>query len=99
MDSHNRIFLEEIVFRVNQFFSENIYTVEALLRGHPDKRPPTLEKPLDYVNPNKNELISTPNGRPPLLKATFLVQKGWLHCNYIHDIMFFLNGWRMVKLK
>ena len=30
----------------------NLYTVEPLLRGHPDERPPPLERPLDNVNLN-----------------------------------------------
>ena len=55
------------------------YTVEPLLRGHPDERPPPLERPLTNVNLNINVLISTPDERPPLLKATFLMQKGWPH--------------------
>ena len=36
-----------------------MYIVEPLLRGSPDKRPPLLERPLDYVNLNINALIST----------------------------------------
>ena len=47
------------------------YTVEPLLRGHPDERPPPLERPLDNVNLNINVLISTPDKRPPLLKGHF----------------------------
>ena len=31
-----------------------IYTVEPLLRGHPDERPPPLERPLDNVHLNIN---------------------------------------------
>ena len=46
------------------------YTVEPLLRGHPDERPPPLERPLD-VNLNMNILIFTPDERPPLLKGHF----------------------------
>ena len=46
-------------------------TVEPLLRGHPDERPPPLEMPLNNVNLNINVLISTPGGRPPLLKGHF----------------------------
>ena len=47
------------------------FTVEPLLRGHPDKRPPPLERLLDNVNLNINVLISTPDERPPLLKGHF----------------------------
>ena len=31
-----------------------------LLRGHPDKRPPPLERPIDNVHLNINVFISTP---------------------------------------
>ena len=48
-----------------------VNTVEPFLRGHPDERPPPLERPLDNVNLNINALISTPNERPPLLKGHF----------------------------
>ena len=51
-------------------------TVEPLLRDHPDERPPPLERPLNYVNLNINVLISTPDGRPPLLKGHFSGAKG-----------------------
>ena len=44
------------------------YTVEPLLRGRPDERPPLLERPLDNANLNIHILISTPDERPPLLK-------------------------------
>ena len=54
-------------------------TVEPLLRGHPDKRPLLLEGPLDNVNLNINILISTPDQRPPLLKAHLSYKKGWPH--------------------
>ena len=54
----------------------NVYTVEPLLRGHPDKRPAPLDMPLDNVNLNINELISTPDERPPLLKDHFSGAKG-----------------------
>ena len=57
----------------------NFNTVEPLLRGHPDERPTTLERPLDNVNLNKNVLISTVMRSNPFLKATFLVQMGWPH--------------------
>ena len=46
-------------------------TVEPLLRGHPDERPPPLERPLDNVNLYINVLISTPDERPPFLKGHF----------------------------
>ena len=52
------------------------YTVEPLLRGHPEERPPPLERPLDNVNLNINVLISTPDERPPLLKGHFSGVKG-----------------------
>ena len=51
-------------------------TVEPFLRGHPDERPPPLERPLDNVNLNINALISTPDERPPLLKGHFSDAKG-----------------------
>ena len=62
------------------------YTVEPLLRGHPDERPPPLERPLHNVNLNINVLISTPNERPPHLKGHFSDAKGvasqeGFHCN------------------
>ena len=58
-----------------------------LLRGHPDKRPPPLERTLDNVNLNINVLISTPDERPPLLKGHFCGTKGvasqeGFHCIY-----------------
>ena len=67
--------------------SWNIWdTVEPLFRGHPDERPPPLERPLDNVNLNMNILISTPDERPPLLKGHFSDAKGLasqegFHCN------------------
>ena len=33
----------------------NTHTVEPLLRGHPDQRPPPLERPLDNVYLNIND--------------------------------------------
>ena len=51
-------------------------TVEPLLRGHPDERPPSLERPLNNVNLNIDVLIPTPDGRPPLLKGYFSGAKG-----------------------
>ena len=53
-----------------------LYTVESLLRGHPDKRPTPLERPLDTINLNRNVLIFTPDERPPLLKGHFSGAKG-----------------------
>ena len=63
-----------------------LYTVEPLLRGHPDERPLPLERPLDKENLNINVLISTPDERPPLLKGHFSDAKGvasqeGFHCN------------------
>ena len=51
-------------------------TVEILLRGHPDKRPTPLERPLDNVNLNINVLMSTPDEWPPLLKGHISAAKG-----------------------
>ena len=59
-------------------------TVEPLLRGHPDERPPPLERPLDNVNLNINVLISTPDERPPLLKGHFSGAKGVASREGIH---------------
>ena len=66
---------------------EMLYTVEPLLRGHPDERPPPLERPLDNVNSNINVLISTLDERPPLFKGHFSGEKGvasqeGFHCMY-----------------
>ena len=66
----------------------DLNTVEPLLRGHPDERPPPLERPLDDVNLNVNVLISTPDKRPPLLKGHFSDAKGvasqeGFHCNHV----------------
>ena len=49
------------------------YSVEPLLRGHPDNRSTPLERPLDNMNEvlNINVLISTPDERPPHLKGHF----------------------------
>ena len=63
-----------------------VYIVEPLLRGHPDGRPPPLERPLDNVNLIINVLIFTPDKyRPPLLKGPFSDVKGMVsqegsHC-------------------
>ena len=66
-------------------------TVEPLLRGHPDERPPPLESPLDNVNLNMNVLTSTPDERPPPLKGHFSDAKGvasqeGFHCTCIHAL-------------
>ena len=50
--------------------------MEPLLRAHPDKRPPPLERPLENVNLNKIVLIYNPNERPPFLKCHFSGAKG-----------------------
>ena len=52
------------------------YTMEPLLRGHPDEIPSPLERPLDNVNLNKDVLIFTPDVRPFLLKGHFSDAKG-----------------------
>ena len=52
------------------------HTVEPLLRGHPDERPPPIERPLENVNLNINVLISIPDERPPLFKGHFFDAKG-----------------------
>ena len=70
-----------------------IYIVGPLLRGHPDKRPPPLERTLDNVNLNINVLISTPDERPPLLKGHFCGTKGvtsqeGFHCIYNGSISY-----------
>ena len=54
-------------------------TVETHLRGHPDKRPTLLVRPLDNVNLNINVLISTPYKRPSLSQGHNFVKKGWPH--------------------
>ena len=61
-------------------------TVEPLLRGHNDERPPLLERPLDDVNLNINVLISTPDERPPLLKCHFSDAKGMASQEGFHCI-------------
>ena len=55
--------------QIYSIIDHRLYTVEPLLRGHPDERPTPLERPLDNVNLNINVLISTPDERPPLLKG------------------------------
>ena len=66
------VVIQTICFKI----SLSCCTVEPLLRGHPDQRPPPLERPLDNVNLNINVLISTPDERPPLLKGHFSDAKG-----------------------
>ena len=68
---------ENSISTVNQK-SENINLAYGIniqwnpfLRGHPDKRPTPLERPLDTVNLNINILISTPDERQPHLKGHF----------------------------
>ena len=62
----------------------NLHTVESLLRGRPQERPPPLERPLDNVNLNINVLISTPE-RSPLFKghisaAKWVASQEEFHC-------------------
>ena len=45
--------------------------MEPLLRGHPDERPPPLERLLNNVNLNINVLISSPDKKPPPLRGHF----------------------------
>ena len=54
----------------------NFTTVEPLLRGHPNERPPPLERPIGDVNLDINILISTPDERPTLSKGHFSDAKG-----------------------
>ena len=60
---------------IKEHFDKFAYTVEPLLRGHPDDSPPSLERPLGNVNLNINVFISTPGERPPLLKGHFSGEK------------------------
>ena len=62
---------------------------KPFLRGHPDKRPPPWEKPLDNVNLNINVLIS--RLETTLLETPLFGEKGEFHyiytnytCTYIH---------------
>ena len=58
-----------------------VSTVEPLLRGHPDERPPPLERPLANINLNINVLISTPDKRPPLFSdAKGVASQEGFHC-------------------
>ena len=63
-----------------------MYTVEPLLRGHPDERPTPLERPLDNVNLNRKVLIFTPDERPPLSKGHFSGAKGVASKELFHCI-------------
>ena len=63
-----------------------MYTVEPLLRGHPDERPTPLERPLYNVNISINVLIYAPDERPPLLKGHIsgtnrVASQEGFHCN------------------
>ena len=61
---------------LNSCIQSSITTVEPLLRGHPEEKPPPLERPIDNVNVNINVLISTPDERTPLLNGHFSNAKG-----------------------
>ena len=70
--------------------------MKPLLRGHPDERPPPLERPLDNVNLNINILIFTPDESPPLLKGHFSDAKGMasqegFHCTFVFLISNFIK--------
>ena len=64
-------------------------TVEPLLRGHPDDRPPPLERPPDNLYQIINVLIFTPDERPPLLKGHFSGAKGVASQEGFHCIIIF----------
>ena len=75
--------------------------MERLLGGHPDERPPPLERPLDNANVNINVLIFNPDERSPLLKGHFSDAKGvalqeGFHCIYIYT--FILKNDLSIKL-
>ena len=65
-----------ILFAKNPYiiYSKNWHTIYS---GTPFERLTLLERPHDNVN--LNVLISRPNKRSTLLKATSLVEKGWPH--------------------
>ena len=67
------------------------------MRGHPDERLPSLERPLDTVNLNINVLISTPDERPPLLKGHFSGEKGVASQEGFHCIHLDLKLWYPFK--
>ena len=62
---------------------KNVNTVEPLLRGHPDKRPTPLERPLENVNLNIICIDFYPRGEATPLKRPFFLCKmggltGWV---------------------
>ena len=65
-----------LTLRVDQNTSNLQYTMEPLLRGHPNDMPLPLVRSIDNVNLNIDVLISTPYERPPLLKGHFSDAKG-----------------------
>ena len=69
--------------------------MKPLLRGHPDQRPPPLERPLDNVNLYINVLISTPDVRPPLLKGHYSDAGGVALQEVFHSIL--LNSMYQLK--
>ena len=84
--------VEKLWIRSNVRQWENWFTVEPLLRGHPDEIPPPLERPLDNVNLNITILISTSEERLPLLKGHFSDGKGVASQEGFHCIQLF-NIW------
>ena len=70
-------------------------TVKLLLRGHPDERPPLLERQLDNINLNINVLIYTPEERPPLLKGQFFGAKQVASQEGFHCIS---NGYTLITV-
>ena len=73
-------------------------TVKPLLRGHPDWRPPPLERPLDNVNLNINVLISTPDERTSLLKGHFSDAKWVASQEGFHYIYHDVNMFQKMKI-
>ena len=78
-------------------YRDDFCTVVTLFKGHPDKRPPSLVRPLDNAKLNINVLISTPNERPPSLKGHFSDAKGvasleGFHCIYIKTLVLLIHG-------
>ena len=65
--------------------------MEPLLRGHHDERAFPLESPLHNENLNMNELISTPEERPSLLKGHFSDAKGVAAQEGFHYIFTIFN--------
>ena len=73
--------------------------MEPLLRGHPDERPPPLERPLDNVNLNINVLIFTPDERPPLLKgAKGVASQEGFYCNIHYTCTYYIYIFRKGKI-